>query len=787
MKKESNILLTSLSNQYDRLSHRYFYFTRDGETKFCDGLSVAEAGAKYLLSNVPIDEIIVLGNGRTYDKGQEMVPLVLKEWSDFNSEDTSALSEYSFFQYRIAQFLDGLDLEAVDVLEDASDIRQDYIMEKYQKFLDEIKTHEDFRPDRIFYLLTMHEELVLNLMDHISDATMRELLWLKRKIYTALADSMKFSPRQDNSDLKICFIPTEKNKSRNYVPAENVTQLVKALDTVDAEQVNIYMDMQGLASTEGYTFLAVLTMLSLDVNSRIKIREIITSNYDPVHFAGKIDNNEMKRYDINVLVSGMSAFVRYGKVDDVLAYWNSRGIQNEHIDHLLYAMHRVDDGISLCNIEDLVAGITMLRKVFETTPTEDLPEVESNIFRILEETIRLDYGPLLEGDSINQLELIKWSFRKEFYQQTLTIIESKIPIEIVNSGMFFYACDEASRDAFMQEINKQYWECAPKDRWQFDHISHFFVKNYAKTAMKRNPASKDRARDYTNYRLDSLEEGKSELLKTFSRLDDRKVLGDVLYAYYSLGTIRNHVNHAQESVAVNIDDIDIHAENPNMKMIKAGINTLIDAFEKALKYMEEHPVDILMLTVSEAEFKEYSAAHKVYKNDKFERKDQRDSSPKRDNDKNDETKPAESAQGEAAKPAAPAPSGDSGAPKTVQKEPEKKAEGGFGGFVKNVASAITEAGKPNIPASVPTAPNPPSPGIPKPNTYNHPRYDNRKPDEKRYFKPNNSGNYYHGKNNNHSGPRQQVINISTGNGNSNGKLLRITINIEEERSGEKKL
>ena len=98
MKKETNILLTSLSNQYDRKTHRYFYYTEKGETYYCDGLSVAEAGAKYLLSKVPIDEIIVLGSGRTYDKGQEMQPLVLNEWSDFNSEDTSSLSEYSFFQ-----------------------------------------------------------------------------------------------------------------------------------------------------------------------------------------------------------------------------------------------------------------------------------------------------------------------------------------------------------------------------------------------------------------------------------------------------------------------------------------------------------------------------------------------------------------------------------------------------------------------------------------------------------------------------------------------------------------
>ncbi len=782
MKKETNILLTSLSSQYDRKTHRYFYYTENGETHYCDGLSVAEAGAKYLLSRVPIDEIIVLGTGRTYDKGQEMKPLVLNEWSDFDSQDTSSLSEYSFFQYRIAQFLDGLDLEAVDVLEDTTDIDVDSVNENFQNFLNEIRERDDYRPDRLFHLIAQHDELYAKFIEHFDESDKKEILWLMRKIYTDLSDSMKLSPRQDNSGLQICFIPTEKNRTRDYVPAENVSQLVHVLNSIEADVVNVYMDMQGLASTEGYTFLAVLSMLSQDVNNHLRIQEIITSRYDRQHFANPIDNNEMKRYDINVLISGMSAFVRYGKVDDVLAYWNSRNIQNDHIDQLLYAMRRVDEGISLCNIQDLEAGITLLKKVFENTATEDLPEVESNIFRILEQTIRMDYGALLEGDSINQMELIKWSFRKNFYQQTLTIIESKIPIEIVKNGLFFYATDESSQNAFLEESNKQYWDAAPKDRWQFDHMPHFFVKNFAKGLMKRSPGTKDRARDFVLFRMEALDEGNSDLPRCFTRLGDRKLLEEVLYSYTILGTIRNHVNHAQDAAPIDISTIDIHMENPNLLLIKNGVNNLINTFEKAMKYLEEHPSDLPVVEFPDHEFRDYCNAHKIFKTDK----PRKDFIPRKDEE---EKKPAETPQPAAeTKPEAAAAPVQATADSPVPEAPAKPA---------------------SDPAPAPAASSPaaPAPGgsesAPKPqgnkpkdqkffhNNFNR-HFDSRNPDEKRSFKPNKyQGNHdgYHGNNNgNHGGfsnIRQQVINIATGKGNLGGKLLRITINIEEEGSGNK--
>lgn len=645
-----NLLLTSLSNQGDRKSHRYFYYETNGAVHYCDGLSVAEAGAKYILSSIDIDEIIVLGGGRTFDEGEENKRIVLREWSDFTSKDTRDLSEYSFFQYRIAQFLDKLDMEAIDVLEDTADVRAEEIKDGYQKFCSSISSDPSYRPDRVFHIISKDEDVYDKLIDYMpDDITDKEMLWLERYIYTQFADTMKLTCRDDNTDIGISFVPTSRDNNKNYVPAENVAQIVNVLKGFEAEEINIYMDMQGLASAEGYTILAVLSMLSNDPNSRIHIKEIITSHYRPGRFANPIDNNEMKRYDINNLVSGMSAFIRYGKVDEVQAYWDSRGIENTHIDMLLYAMRRVDEGISLCNTSDLESGINLLKVVFRDTPKEELPEVESNIFRILEDTIRADYGKLLEGDTVDSLELVKWAMHKKFYQQSLTIIESRLPQNMVDSGIFYYAKDEESKKKFMEEINLLYWDYSPKDRWNFNDMAHYFIKYYGRTQIRsrKNFNSKDRQKDFTQYRLDELD-GKAEQLElAYSILNERRdLLEDVLYTYYHLGEIRNLINHAVVDENADIRSVDITKENENMSILRDGIERFIKAYEAARAYISEEikePASVLQ--ISQDEVKEYTGAHKLYPNDIREIRSKQNSRPAQDSNK--EAKPEAAAEGNA--------------------------------------------------------------------------------------------------------------------------------------------
>ena len=114
---EKNILMTTLGKLEERNIQQYFYFDQESGRKYCEAICQAEASAKCLLSRVELDQIIVLGSGATYDEGDGLRQIELRDWVDFDVEDISKLSEYSFFRYRISQFLDKLDLETSDSYE----------------------------------------------------------------------------------------------------------------------------------------------------------------------------------------------------------------------------------------------------------------------------------------------------------------------------------------------------------------------------------------------------------------------------------------------------------------------------------------------------------------------------------------------------------------------------------------------------------------------------------------------------------------------------------------------
>lgn len=64
-----------------------------------------------------IDEILILGRELTFDTGDEKRVLGVDDGKSFYVSDTNDLSTYSLFRYRIAQFIDGLNIEQQDLLE----------------------------------------------------------------------------------------------------------------------------------------------------------------------------------------------------------------------------------------------------------------------------------------------------------------------------------------------------------------------------------------------------------------------------------------------------------------------------------------------------------------------------------------------------------------------------------------------------------------------------------------------------------------------------------------------
>ena len=461
----------------------------------------------------------------------------------------------------------------------------------------------------MFHLLTTDRNRFEKLLSMLPEETQEEdLKWLHWYLFDRLDSDFKLRELDENDDIEICFVPTTKRRV-GKIPIENIREIMEAVYHSGADRINLYMDMQGIGSNAGNLLIQILSMLSDFDDSRLEIREIITTQYDPGSFASPIDNNGLHAYNLRHLVAGMSSFIQFGKVDTLKEYWESQHIRDQHIEKLLYGMKCVDDGISLCQIGDLEYGIKVLKKVFDETSKEDLNELENLVFVMIEEVIRADYGELLaDSNWIDSLALIKWAYRKHFYQQVLTIIESRIPSDLVFKGILYYADDEESKAAAMEEFCRLYYASPGKMRYSFDDLDHYFIKYYSRDKVNHRQSAEQRNNEYAALRAECVTQGHEGMIREKSRLAGKpELLREVLEAYYAIAPLRNMINHAMSRRRdLDLDNINVDEENERLAMLNNAITRFINAYEAALEAREpgEKPVRI-----RSGEFRDYTKAN----------------------------------------------------------------------------------------------------------------------------------------------------------------------------------
>lgn len=176
---------------------------------------------------------------------------------------------------------------------------------------------------------------------------------------------------------------------------------------------------------------------------------MIATNFNKDNVENEIVD-EYNRYRILDLVSGMNAFIQYGKADMIKKYCNDLNIpKGSNVDKLVESMADIDYAISVCNVVDLKKIIGELKDALNIKGTSNNDFV-NNIFQILKDGIEKDYGNLVMGEghgtdySLDYLELISWCGRKGFIQQALTLIEDKMP-EI-------YIIDEETSTSHMNTV-----------------------------------------------------------------------------------------------------------------------------------------------------------------------------------------------------------------------------------------------------------------------------------------------------------------------------------------------
>ncbi|MDO4490550.1 MAG: hypothetical protein Q4B85_05765 [Lachnospiraceae bacterium] len=536
---ERNILISTIKDFDSHNTIRYYYSSRKQKVKFCDAMAAGEAGAKNVLSRVEIHEIIAIGSDlQAEETSNEKIRL--KEGISFFASDIYAMSDFDFFRYRLAQFLENCDIEAADLYGSVEKTRQKELIARVEKEF-------DCPSELAFIRMSKDGELWDQVRKGLKDLTDNEMEWVKRYLYHSISSKYKVKPMTQNTDIEISFIPISRI-GFDHSSMQNIARLTQALKNASDETVHLYVDMHGFSHEESFIFLSLIQALSDNPSNRIVIEEITSIGSIPKGFLYKM-SNARERYKVEMLLSGINAFINFGKVDLIRDYWKNTEISNPYIDQFMHAMDVVDAGVSLCNIDELERGIRLLRSIIHEDISESITQEEESFILALRAGIINDYGPLVDvtQQEIDLLALLKWAFAKGFYQQTITIIESRLPSDIIRRGILYYAKNDEEKKAFLRALNAHHWDSPGKDRYIFMKPDHYFIKYYGRFMTGSYPKTDNRNRDYAKIRVDQVFKNQKDMLKAYSLLSDKEELLTLLTAYYDICSLRNNINHAGSS------------------------------------------------------------------------------------------------------------------------------------------------------------------------------------------------------------------------------------------------
>ncbi len=600
------ILVTSLYGDALNAGISY-YCTEDmnGKTLYCDAAIPAEAGCKYILSLYPIDEIIVFGTDQSYRPGEEG-PAPLRDTMVGVPLEIGASTEFSVLKYRLLQFFDDLSLEDADRNSLLSKEEQEHMIAFLRRFFHEhVDTEREKKFNRFFHLLARDaefcKEFAAALREWLSDPETdlrRYETWILQYLYRNLKATSKLEAIESNDSVRIRLLHTEKGGVTTLF--NHMISVFEGLEIDDgvSDTIELYVCLQNKLLSDMFAVMNAMNLTKILPRAQIRIRRVITDTPPgelPVH----ILKDKTEDYNISDLLAGTGAFLRYGQTDLLVDYWERANLHNPKIDRIIYSIRNIDAGISLCDIADIERGIRSLRSVIKNDlPISGETAIEQ-YFGLVVESIQQDYGPLLEEDQIPFIELVKWAYRKGFWQQTLTLIESRAPRAIVDKGIYFYSDGEQSRKHAIEILGQIYYDLRIYEKYKLDDVSHYYVKFYSRNRITSLNDQNAYQMSYANLRVGELDTRDESLIRAHTICPDRAALNDLLFAYYHVGDIRNSTNHATEEYSGFYKIMADTDPGERVKDISQAIDYFIHCYDRVCGMIAGKKANVVTIGTSE--------------------------------------------------------------------------------------------------------------------------------------------------------------------------------------------
>ena len=347
-----------------------------------------------------------------------------------------------------------------------------------------------------------------------------ELEYFKRQI------SM-YMPRDDKERV-LPVIIDESSPAGGIEEAVSRIRLLEKAEDGSMKAVHLYLDSHGGFRDVQLTLQAVISLLGkeeISVENSFSVK--FGKDYNTVTF-----DSSMEMFDF---ASGINEFINYGQLTSLDRYLRSQNLYSiPDIDALMTILRKISESISICDTIRFEEGLTDLTKFLEGTfDTSNL-----QILSIFIGTIKKDFGVLLTSER-TAVDEIKWCLRKEYYQQALTLIESKMPGEFVRNGLRYY-CDYNNRAQALEVFNSFNTLVNTFDRWKLKDPAHFFIRYYHKMTASgtRFTLIKDKIMSQHSYDPNYMLENKSRYAEA-----DRDDIDRLINSYFSLCEQRNMINH----------------------------------------------------------------------------------------------------------------------------------------------------------------------------------------------------------------------------------------------------
>ena len=144
-----------------------------------------------------------------------------------------------------------------------------------------------------------------------------------------------------------------------------------------------------------------------------------------------------------------------------------------------------------------------------------------------------------------------------------------------------------------------------------DNIDHYFLKSYER--RDRSGKNDDPQRAYAQQRMRGLDNTDEGVITAFTACDDRQAVEDLLYAYYYIGNVRNHINHAEDSDGFTEDRLITEEKDEMTRLVKIRevIQYFINCYEKVTSIIGDRELDVVRINSYEVK----AAAKKLEKSE----------------------------------------------------------------------------------------------------------------------------------------------------------------------------